>query len=394
MYETPEPSPAPAPGIIAGNLGKPLTLTDLQLNGITAEHVRGGSTVKIWTRLWLTSDDKGFHKIAEGLAGHIQHRCNEAGHRADLRRGNFVLLVIHPDNTGDLWVDTAAVLLNVMIKRPLAAGAPVFENDIADVTGMSFPLVEIAKEDRIVCLFRQGWRFAFFCDFNPDNDLSIQGMEKVLGTLHRRLKYRDLYDAVADQNIFGRLVDAGWFPFAEIIGSEFRQLADCCEAGFDLEDDEKKIVTAFDSARAEKMFARWMAKPHFAGKERLLRSALNNFIAQDSVAVLKIVLTEIEGILAEAYRRTHGKGAKIKKLLEFAVESAEQKVGQSDTLLFPAAFAHYLQSHTFADFDPAAQTGKANSRHAVGHGAADADSYTQVRALQALLTLDQLAFYT
>jgi hypothetical protein len=38
--------------------------------------------------------------------------------------------------------------------------------------------------------------------------------------------------------------------------------------------------------------------------------------------------------------------------------------------------------------------GQAGSRHAVGHGAAAADSYTDARALQALLTIDQLAFYT
>ena len=142
------------------------------------------------------------------------------------------------------------------------------------------------------------------------------------------------------------------------------------------------------------MFVRWMAKPHFAGKERILRSALNNFDAGDSVAVLKIALTEIEGILQDAYRNTHGKGARLKTLLRFAVESAERKSGHPDTLLFPAAFARYLQSHTFADFDPEARTGQASSRHAVGHGEADAESYTQVRALQALLTLDQLAFYT
>ncbi|MER9222695.1 hypothetical protein NKI48_27985 [Mesorhizobium sp. M0644] len=53
-----------------------------------------------------------------------------------------------------------------------------------------------------------------------------------------------------------------------------------------------------------------------------------------------------------------------------------------------------MKSRTFAEFDPAARTGKASSRHAVGHGEADSESYTQVRALQAFLTLDQLAFYT
>jgi hypothetical protein len=41
----------------------------------------------------------------------------------------------------------------------------------------------------------------------------------------------------------------------------------------------------------------------------------------------------------KAYRSAlHGESAKIKRLLEFAVASGEAKAGQSDTLLFPAAF--------------------------------------------------------
>ncbi|MDP1948909.1 MAG: hypothetical protein Q8L77_15565 [Nitrospirota bacterium] len=40
------------------------------------------------------------------------------------------------------------------------------------------------------------------------------------------------------------------------------------------------------------------------------------------------------------------------------------------------------------------QTGTAGSRRAVGHGAAPRESYTMPRALQAILTLDQLDFYT
>ncbi|MER9371828.1 hypothetical protein [Mesorhizobium sp. M0491] len=395
MTESFEPiADKPAPGVLAGNLGTPIKLTELMLNGVTAEAGRGGATIKVWTRLYLTSDDRFFHRIVEGLAAHIEHRSAQAGHHISLTRPGFILLVIHPDNTGDLWLDAAAVSLHIMVKRSMAAGTVIFENDIADVTAMSFPLVEIGKQDRVVCIFREGWRFALFFDFNADGALSIEDMERDLGTLHRRLKYRDLYDAIADENVFARLIEAGWFPFVEILGREFRELANNCEAGFELDDVEAKSLAAFDARRVETMFARWMAKPHFAGKERLLRSALNNFASGDSIAVLKIILTEIEGILSVAYRKVHGRGARTKKLLEFAVQSAEKKAGQPDTLLFPSAFAHYLKSHTFAEFDPVARTGKASSRHAVGHGEADADSYTQVRALQALLTLDQLAFYT
>ena len=384
----------PGHGVLAGNLGEPIKLTDLKLAGVSAEAARRGQTLKIWTRLLLTSDDRPFHRIVEGFAAHIEHMARQAGHSVSLTKPDLILLVIHPDDTGELWLDAAAVSLKIFTKRPIKAGTAVFDHDIADVTAMSFPLVEIGRQDRVLCIFREGWRFGLFFDFNADGHLSIENMERDLGTLHRQLKYRDLYDSIADQSVFGRLIEAGWFPFVEILGREFRELASQCESGFDLDEAESNLLAKFSTERVEVMFARWMAKPHFAGKKRVLRSALNNFATGDSVAVLKIVLTEIEGILGAAYRTSHDKGAKLKALLEFAVESAERKAGQSDTLLFPAAFAHYLKSHTFADFDPVARTGKASSRHAVGHGEADDDSYTQVRALQALLTLDQLAFFT
>ena len=53
-------------------------------------------------------------------------------------------------------------------------------------------------------------------DFNPGGDLPLRDFEATLGALFRRLAYRHLYDTVADAAAFGRLVDAGWFPFAEI----------------------------------------------------------------------------------------------------------------------------------------------------------------------------------
>lgn len=390
----PEADNSRSPGTLAGNMGEPVKLAGLQLNGISAEAGRAGDTLKVWTRLSLTSDDHLFHRAVEGFSDHIEHVARQAGSAVQLRRSDVILLVVHPDNTGDLWVDTAAVALQIMAKRGVMPGTAIFENDIADVTGMGFPLVPIGKEDRVVCIFREGWRFGLFFDFNPRDDFSVPDMQRDLGTLYRRLKYRDLYDAIADQTVFSRLTAAGWFPFVEILGREFQGLVDTNAAGFELDEVEAKILAAFDAQRIERMFTRWMARPHFAGKESLLRSAQKSFVAGDAVPVLKIVLTEIEGILGDAYRRVHGGGAKITTLLEFAVASAEAKAGQPNTLLFPAAFADYLKSYTFANFDPVASPGSAGSRHAVGHGAAAAETYTMTRALQALLTLDQLAFYT
>jgi hypothetical protein len=96
------------------------------------------------------------------------------------------------------------------------------------------------------------------------------------------MKYRDLYDALADMSIFGRLVDSGWFPFVEILGAEFGRLVEHCEAGFALNEIEGDLLARFPATRIESMFTRWMEKPHFAGKQRLLRSAINSFAVGDS----------------------------------------------------------------------------------------------------------------
>jgi len=95
------------------------------------------------------------------------------------------------------------------------------------------------------------------------------------------------------------------------------------------------------------MLSRWLLKPHFKTKERLLKSAVDAYKAQNSIAVLKIVLTEIEGILDAAYHTETGGRAKLSALLDYAVKTAERKAGGADTLFFPSAFAEYLQKYTY-----------------------------------------------
>jgi hypothetical protein len=400
MAEVQDTGDTPAqPARIVGsvrNMGDPIRLTNVEpLCGFSAEPSRGGQTVKIWTRLALTSDDPLFHRLTENFASVVNHMTQQAGTSVRLDRAETVLLVIKIDNTAELWLDTAAVSIRCAIKRDVAAGTAVFEHDIADVTGMSFPCVNFEATDRVLCIFRQDWRFAFAFDFNPDGKFDMDGFTSTLGTLYRELRYRHFYEALADQALFDRLIVSGWFPFVEIITSEFKDILRHCEADFDVTEIEAAVLAKFDETRLQRILDRWLAKPHCFAKEALLKAAIDAYNRCEPVAVIKILLTEIEGILNDAHRATHGgQGAKLKELLKFAVESAERKAGQPNTLLLPAAFAKYLAEHTFANFDPAAQTGTAGSRHAVGHGAAAPESYTMPRALQAILTLDQLAFYT
>lgn len=383
----------PLAGVLVGNVGEPIRLKYLNLVGISASAAKGGGTVEVWTRMSLTSDESMFHVIAENISGALVHaaQLNGSGIRPD--KVDTLLLVIKPDNSAELWADTAAVTKQAILKRSAKGGEVIFEHDISDVLGMWFPKVGISEEDRILCLFRTKWSFALFFDLDRGHPLDIAAAQRDLGTLYRRLYYRHLYEMVENQLNMQRLVKSGWFPFAEIIGHEFAEIARCSNAEFELVELEKRVLASFDDERVEKIFNRWMVKPAFKGKERILRPAFDAFKRGEPVVVLKTLLTEIEGVLQSAHRGKYGKSAEsLKALFKFAATSAEERAGTGDSLLFPASFIEYLKAHTFNHFDPDA-VGDTASRHAVGHGAAEADSYTQIRALQALLTLDQFSFY-
>lgn len=386
--------PAPKVGNIE-NLGEPIRLHGMNMAGVSATAAQAGEEVQLWTRMTLTSDQALFHQIIGNIASGIEHSANVAGAHPRLDRANVVFLVLRPDNTGELWVDKAAMCTYHAIKRPggMAAGTVVFENDIADVTGLWFPRVEVGPKDRILCILREGWRFAMYFDFNPDEDLDIEEAKRTLGTVYRRMKYADLYAALAHEETFSQVIASGWFPFLELMSGEFRNLLDTIGAGFPLDEAEAVLLAAFDDGRVERMFERWMERPHLKEREIILRPAINAFKNKEPVSVIKNILSEIEGVMADVHIRVHGERPyKSKKLPDFMIEQAEKRAGGKDTLFFPVEFGKYLKEFTYADFK-LGEVGKGGSRHAVTHGALAGDQYTMTRALQALLTLDQLAFY-
>ncbi|BBD98872.1 hypothetical protein SAMIE_1023730 [Sphingobium amiense] len=388
-------SPAPKAGDLVSNLGNPILLKNVNMAGVSAEAAQGGQKIQIWTRMALTSDQDLFQKIIANIAGAIEHAANAVGEYPSLSRAQTVFLVLRPDDTGELWVDKAAMCTYSALKRPgpMAAGTVLFENDIADITGLWFPLVEVGPKDRILCIIREGWRFALYFDFNPDGDLVIEEAKRALGTLFRRMRYADLYASLAHEPTFKSMVGVGWFPFLELGIAEIRTLLGMIEAEFALNEAEQNLISAFDETRLERMFSRWMERAHLNEREAILRPAINAFKNSEPVTVIKIILSEIEGVMSDAYYQVHGERPyRSNKLPDFMIEQAELRAGGKDTLFFPVEFGKYLKDYTYADFKKD-DVGTAGSRHAVSHGRVAGNEYTMARALQALLTLDQLAFY-
>ena len=78
--------------------------------------------------------------------------------------------------------------------------------------------------------------------------------------------------------------------------------------------------------------------------------------------------------------------------IDHVIAKESAKEGRGTSLTLPTHFLTYLKDHLFGRFDEAAGNTPL-SRNLAGHGVAAAGEYTQDRALQAILTLDQLWFF-
>lgn len=374
------------------NLGEPIRLPHVPLAGVSAAAAADGQ-VLVWQALAITSDEPVFHSAIPGLCGELGRLAAEAGKPVDIETANSVLLRVRPDRSGELWVDTAATSVGTIMKRPVRAGQPVFDADIADVTDVRFPAVGFEAGDGMLYLFRRSWRFGLFYDLRLDGGFDVQAAGREIGAIYRNLAYRHLYDTVENAAAMASLVAGGWFPFVDIAGTEFADIAIAYREGVGVAGVEGALAARYDDARIDQLRDRWMAHPLLGSRQLVLGSALEAFRRGDDVATVTIVLTQIEGILNDAHRRAYGRGARLPKLLHFVANAGELKAGSPDTLLFPQSFRDYLTGSTFAQSDARTGRGSPGSRHSVGHGTAGEDAYTRTRALQAILTMDQLVFF-
>ena len=374
------------------NIDEPVIINEINVHGVSLNTAQPGEMVQLWSRFALTSDDRRFERIATELKGLISAKLSSQKINLNLNKYETILLVIKPNNIGLLWLDSAANCILVTVKTAMESGSIVYEDDICDVLGMDFPDVKIEANDRVISIIRIGWKFGVFLDGNLNGKFDREAMKKTLGWLYRTLKYKHLYELLSEKQEFDVMVSKGWFPFAEV-SSEIHGMFNHLHNDIEFGNQEKLLCGLFDRARLDRILARWLPNKILEEREVILREAFDSFVEEKPVAVIKIILTEIEGIIRDKYNSVHNNKASLKTLLEFTIKTAEQRLESEDTLMFTGQFLDYLKNCTFANFDPDGPKGNANSRHAIGHGAAAAHTYTKIKALQAILTLDQIMFY-
>ena len=159
---------------------------------------------------------------------------------------------------------------------------------------------------------------------------------------------------------------------------------------------EEGIVGAFTEGRIDKFASLWWANPVFDEKKQIISAGLKAFSAgsdDQAINCIKNLFSEVEGILRLHYHRDYGTPPTTADLKDYLKARAVQAFPHAASLAFPDLFFDYLNDFVFRSFD--LQDGTVQiSRHSVTHGVADRERYTRTHALQLILSLDQIYFYT
>jgi len=358
-----------------------------EISGFSADDAIPGESATIVTRDILTSESDSFFAIVDHSFGlFFGTSC------LPQLVSNF-LVVVHADNSADAYVNDFTVAVELRTKQDVAAMTPFGKKAVADIQNIRFDGIKIESSDQMFVCLKSGWRFLLAYDLGRDCDIARMGRE--LARVYRYLLFREEYSILENGPLFNTLIDHGWFPFTEMIGSDFKKLETAYRYLDELEKYSaymKDILSAFDKSRLEQLMGYWWRYEIFAQKKDLLLEAVDAFLNGRPISCIKILYSEIEGILRILYHKELGRRPSFENLQEYLKVKALEKYKDPSSLGFPGMFAEYLSKTIFATFD--LESGQIPlSRHSAEHGVAAPALYDQERALQALLILDQIRFY-
>lgn len=345
----------------------------------------------ILTRAFVCSDDPAFYLYCDQISKMFLSR-----YFIDAVR-NF-LVVIHIDLSADVYVNDFPIQIKILAKRDMKAGEPIRYNDIADIAELRFAGIEIKENDSVIFCFKKGWKFGLFFDLNPldrKSNLGLENLSHDLGSYYRYLSFQELYSIIENEPLFETMFADGWFPFIQLLGGDFEELAKCYEHESDFPSALDRFLNRFDRRRIYSFADRWWKNPLFESKRKILEAGIEAYLLETEAGYINCVKTlysEIEGVVRISYVREKGEDPTFRELMEYVEKKAEGKFGTRGSLGFSDVFYRYLEEVVFKDFD--LKTGKVDlSRHAVSHGVADQKEYTKLKAVQAILIIDQMYFY-
>jgi len=368
---------------------KPIIRDGIEIDGIAGETIPKDAKGLIIRKSFILSYDQNFERYSNGILSVVLGNSQN-------ETLNKLLVIIKKDNRAIIY-QNFPLKFQIKAKKSIRAFQLVRQDDILDIVGVEFSdavfNLDIEDGDKFIWLFRINWKFGLYFDFSQKLDVSKLPWE--LADCYRRLQYLDIYSFLENETRFKELLDEGWFPFIQLIGSRFQHLMDYFA-------DEKKyafqverILEYFNHEEVLAVTSNWWSNPIFSEKREILEAGTEAYFQGTKsgyINAIKTISTEIEGVIRTAYFKDFGKKPTNQEFQQYITDIGQKKFSAVGSLGFPKLFYNYLNQSVFKGFDE--KTGEIpSSRHSFAHGVAKFENYTQIRALQLLLTLDQIYFF-
>ncbi len=366
-----------------------------KLLGFATENVPAHGIGKFLCKTFSNSDDADFYNQIDGVTSHY---FNKVGANPTFVH-NFLILH-HSDFSVDIYLNDLPIKIEMLSKKNVVKGQLVYESDIADIRRLNFTGITVKDTDNVIFGFKYGWRYGLFFDLSHLNDkdpkLNVNRLYFELGSHYRSLAFYYLYQTVEKSLHFEEMLTDGWFPYIELIGKDYRELIKAYENKFDYPNKINNLLDTFNQERITKLVTKWWKNPLFLQKKDLLEAGIEAYLQNNKsgyINAIKNLYTEIEGVLGiTRFQDKQEYTNKTRPLTEHIAEVGLEKTGDGKSLLLPEHFSAFLSKYFFANF--AVETGDTKlSRHSSSHGVAQSAEFNKIRALQAILILDQIFFY-
>ena len=363
------------------------------LTGFAFTAARKGEKVKVSIKGFVTSNETAFYEIIQGIYNTYLKPF------ISLEECNFFLILRHKDKSADIYINDFQIVTTVRSKKNIKAGESVRKTDVADIIKLEFPEIKINKTDAIIFCMRVGWKFGLYYNFtaNPNptgkKELDLDKISFDLCYGYRFFLFEKEYEIMKNNQLYPKMLSDGWFPFIELLGADYEQLSSYYSNSW--LDMINIFLKRFDKSRIDNMTKFWWSKKSFQDKQDIVNAGISAYLQGNNSGYINCINTiypQIEGIMGYEFFNEYGKKPSFRELKKYIRNKARKRFSSIYSLGFPEYFYKYLDKYVFQEFDLA--TGKIDlARHSIAHGYAKQQDFTNAKALQALLILNQICFY-
>lgn len=295
-----------------------------------------------------------------------------------------------PDEMIVVPAQSLEVRMQVLALGNIQKGTALQEADIGRIVSLEFPGFEIPKTGTFAFLTSFGSRKALAFDFRAAPmhlDKRAPAFRQLACRAMNGLRFRHQMQTSAE--VWDKMVAKGWYFFMRLGPRHVANLTSCFSTGKNIAGIEASIVKAFSVEHVQKMMADWWDTPYMAEHRRWIEHGVHEYCQGDLISAVSVLVPRVEGVLRSILkaRGVSAPGshlALLKKVRQYLLDK-DIPIGG----FFAERFVDYLDRYTLGKLD-FTQAQIPFSRHSLSHGVADADLVSAVRALQVILTLDEI----